>query len=106
MKKPNLRKLTPFDLINVLLLLVISVFMLYPFWHVVMASFMTGAEFLRKNLMLYPQNPTLENFKYLILETDMMQYLVNTILITAVGTVSSLFFTTVTAYGLSKKFPG
>ncbi len=99
-------KVTLFDSINYSLLILICLVMMYPFWHVVMASFMTGAEFLGKNLMFYPKRPTLENFKYMILETDTMKYLANTIYITAIGTVCSLFFTTMTAYGLSKKFPG
>jgi len=106
MKKINLKKINLFDTANYGLLILISIIMLYPFWHVVMASFMTGSEFLRKNLMLFPRNPTLENFTYLIFETDTMRYLTNTILITVIGTISSLFFTTATAYGLSKKFPG
>jgi ABC-type glycerol-3-phosphate transport system permease component len=80
--------------------------MVYPFWHVIVGSFMNGTEYLSKNLLFWVEKPTVENYTYLLFQTETMTYIYNTLFITVVGTVLSVFFTTYTAYGLSKTFPG
>ena len=95
-----------FEYINGALLIVIAGAMFYPFWHVLLGSFMTGGEFLSKTVFLWVSKPTLRNFQYMLSETDTLQYVGNTLFITILGTLLSLFFTATTAYGLSRTFPG
>lgn len=100
------KKLSVADLIIGFFMIIICIIMIYPFWHVLMGSFMTGTEYLQKNVLLWANSPTLDNYTYLIEETDTLLYIVNTLFITIFGTVISVFFTTYSAYALSKKFPG
>lgn len=100
------KKLSLADIIIGFFMMIICIIMVYPFWHVLMGSFMNGTEYLQKNVLLWANNPTLENYSYLLEETDTLLYIFNTAFITVIGTLLSVFFTTYSAYALSKKFPG
>lgn len=100
------KKLGLADLIIGFFMIIICIIMIYPFWHVLMGSFMTGTEYLQKNVLLWANNPTFDNYSYLLEETDTVLYIINTLFITVFGTVISVFLTTYSAYALSKKFPG
>ncbi len=100
------KKLGIADFIIGFLMIIICIIMVYPFWHVLMGSFMTGTEYLQKNVLLWANSPTLDNYSYLLEETDTVLYIINTLFITIFGTVISVFLTTYSAYALSKKFPG
>ena len=83
-----------------------SVVMIYPFWHTIVGSFLKYEEYFRKTVYLWSSEPTLEAYR-VVLRTGLIRSpMYNTMLITAVGTIYSLFVTAFVAYGLSKKFPG
>jgi ABC-type glycerol-3-phosphate transport system permease component len=100
------KKLSIADIIIGFFMIIICIIMVYPFWHVLMGSFMNGTEYLQKNVLLWVNNPTLDNYKYLLAETDTLLYILNTVFIAVFGTVLSVFFTTYSAYALSKNIPG
>jgi len=100
------KKLGLADFIIGVFMIIICIIMIYPFWHVLMGSFMTGTEYLQKNVLLWANNPTFDNYSYLLEETDTVLYIINTLFITVFGTIISVFLTTYSAYALSKKFPG
>ena len=79
---------------------------LYPFWHVIMGSFMQYEEYYAKSLFLWVNHPTLDAYAIVFKNGKFIPALLNTIGITLVGTVWSLFFTALAAYGMSKEFPG
>jgi len=100
------KKLSIADIIIGFFMIIICIIMVYPFWHVLMGSFMNGTEYLQKNVLLWVNNSTLDNYKYLLAETDTLLYILNTVFIAVFGTVLSVFFTTYSAYALSKNIPG
>lgn len=100
------RRIDLFEILNYVFFVLVLVIMLYPFWHVLMGSFMSQGEYYRKLLFLWPSVPTLENYRIIVTESDVIPPLLNTIGVTIVGTSVSLMFTAYLSYGLSKRFPG
>lgn len=89
-----------------LLFIVVCILTLYPFWHVIMGSFMQYDEYYAKSLFLWVSNPTLDAYEIVFKNGKFVPAMCNTIGITLIGTVWSLFFTSLAAYGMSKQFPG
>jgi putative aldouronate transport system permease protein len=102
----GLFKFTWLDGVNYLVLLFLSLIMLYPLWHVIMATFMNSGEYFGQTFIFYPKHPTLENLLFMYVETPTLKYVGNTLFITLLGTFLGLFFTSMMAWGLSRKFPG
>lgn len=100
------KKRSPFILFNYAFFIVLSFLMLYPFWHVLISSFMTSAEYNSKQFFFYVDNPTLESYRFMINGHHIMTYIQNSVKITLIGIGSSLFLTSLAAYSLSKKIPG
>lgn len=88
------------------LFVVICILMLYPFLHVIMASFMQYDEYFGKSLYVWVDKPTLDAYKIVLNSGKFMPAMRNTIGVTIIGTLFSLLVTAITAYGMSKKFPG
>jgi putative aldouronate transport system permease protein len=76
---------------------------LYPFWLCVIYAFNDGMDAQRMSLFLWPRKLTLDNFRVVFLERSLMRAFGVTVLRTAVGTVASLFFTSMVAYALSQE---
>ncbi len=95
-----------FDVVNVGALIVLCVVMAYPLWYTVVGSLMEESEFLTKRFLLYPERPTLAGYQKVFEDGTIFIHYRVTVLITVVGTVFSLFVTSVSSYGLSKKFYG
>jgi putative aldouronate transport system permease protein len=95
-----------FDVVNVGALIILCVVMAYPLWYTIVGSLMEESEFLTKRFLLYPERPTLAGYQKVFEDGTIFIHYRVTVLITVVGTVFSLFVTSVSAYGLSKKFYG
>lgn len=97
-----------FDICNTLFLIFIMIVMLYPFWHVAMASF-SDSNYLaaHSGVLLRPLKFTVEAYRRVAKNPNIITGYVNTIFIVVVGTLSSTFFTLLAAYVMSRKpFPG
>lgn len=109
MKKKNKireRKAWIADVLIHILFILVCILTLYPFWHVIMGSFMQYEEYYAKSLFLWVSNPTLDAYEIVFKNGKFLTAMFNTIGITLTGTVWSLFFTALAAYGMSKQFPG
>jgi ABC-type glycerol-3-phosphate transport system permease component len=80
-------------------------FMLYPFWHTMMGSIMSYDEYLRRPILIWVAEPTLENYIHIFTKGDIISPMRVTVMITIIGTLTSVIFTAYAAYGLSKRFP-
>jgi putative aldouronate transport system permease protein len=87
--------------INLILLIVVAFSTLYPFIYVLMYALSDSKAAMSGGLFLWPKKPTIDAF-VAISKTPMMytSYL-NTIFVTVVGTVLSIFATALIAYPLS-----
>ena len=99
-----------FETLDVILCIILSLFALMiivPFINVIAVSFTTSAEYARTPVLLFPQSPTLENYKALISDARIGVGYRTTLLMLVLGVPINLFLTSSLAYGLSRgNFPG
>lgn len=86
-----------------ILLTLLSVIMLYPFWNSLVISFNQGSDTALGGVTLWPRVFTLENYYIVFQDHRLLNSFWVTILRTLSGTALSVFFTALLAYGMSKK---
>lgn len=79
-----------------------GVFMLIPFWWMIITAFKPTPEIFSIPITWFPHHPSLANFRRLFQSFSYFTYLRNSSIITAVDTVSSIFFATMAGYGFAK----
>lgn len=94
-----------FDIVNGLLMLLLVVVTIYPFYYVTMASLSDSNLLIRHTgLLLKPLGFSLDAFKKVIDNPNILSGYGNTLLILVGGTFVNLLFTTVGAYAFSRRF--
>jgi len=91
-----------FDVINVFLMLAMIVVMIYPVWYCFVGAFSEGQDYMRGGVYIWPRKFTLANIQALFFEPVILKAFNITILKCAVGTITSLLFTTIVAYGMTR----
>ncbi|MFD0959105.1 carbohydrate ABC transporter permease [Paenibacillus chungangensis] len=94
------------DWINIAVLLFISIAMIIPFLYIFSVSFSSMEEYLSSDFILWPKVWVTGAYEYILANDKFIKSVFVTILITTVGTLLNLAFTSTMAYGLSKKFYG
>lgn len=102
----TVRRLQVFDLFNYLFLVLLCGVMLYPFWHTLVASLMSFAEYTNTRFLFFPKKPTFQAYKQIAETGLIIRPFINTVAMTLVHTVTSVYCTAYVAYGMSKKYPG
>lgn len=96
-----------FDIINHLLLILITIAVFYPLYFIVIASFSDPAAVSAGNVHFLPKGFNLDGYIKVFENRKIWTGYGNSILYTVVGTLINLTFTITAAYGLSKKtLPG
>lgn len=101
--KRKRKKLTMFDVINVLLLTLFAIIILLPFYNAVMISFMTEAEYVQHKFALFPKEPTLSAYKSIFETGSLANAYKSTLTIVFVGLIYSMTLTTLGAFVLSRE---
>jgi putative aldouronate transport system permease protein len=83
---------------------VLSVMMLYPFWHVIMMSFSSAEATAKGGIFLLPKGFNLETYETVFKNPQILTGYTTTLVVTLIGTAFGTFFTASTAYALSKKY--
>jgi len=84
------------------LLTIFSLLALLPCLHVISKSFSFGNNVTAGLVYFWPKGFQLETVKYVLTQTSFFKSLLNSIVVTSIGTVISMFVTITTAYPLSK----
>ena len=93
--------------LNVLCLTAVALLCFIPFLLVVAESFTTNDELIRRSVVLIPHMWSAEAYRFIFADPIIPRSLILTILITAVGTIINLVFTSTMAFGLARKgLPG
>lgn len=94
------------EVIIYLILTFLAVIMVIPFIYVIAASFAKESEIQTRPIFLWPNEPTLAAYEEVFDMSNMgptvIRSLIVSILVTVIGTIINLFFTTTMAYGLSR----
>lgn len=93
-------------LLNYLVLALVGFITFYPFWYVLMYSLSTYRDVLNTKFLIVPVGFTLENYRYVFADSSMYTGAINSIFVTAVGTVLSLIVTMLMAYPMARKIEG
>ncbi len=96
------QKIEMFDVVNVILMILMMVVMLFPFWYSVVGSLNDGSDYLTGGVYLWPRKFTFYNYKAVFRDKTILNSFAITALKAIVGTVTSLFVTSLAAYGLSR----
>ncbi len=100
------------NIVVFLFLLVVALFMVLPMVFIFSNAFKPLSELFIFPPKLFPQNPTFDNFTNLsaLLGDSWLpfpRYILNSVIITIIGTTGNIIFSSMAAYILSKKnFPG
>lgn len=92
-----------FDIINTILVVLITVITIYPLYFTVIASFSSPTEVASGNTLLWFKEFTLDHYKYVFQEKALWVGYKNTIVYTLLGTIYNLVLTIPAAYVLSKR---
>jgi putative aldouronate transport system permease protein len=93
--------------LNYVLLVIFSLACLYPFVYMLALSFNSGVDTMKGGITVFPRVFTLANYSAIFQDSYIIAAYRVTILRTVVGTLSSVFVTALTAYGLSERsLPG
>lgn len=92
-----------FDYLIYLLLALVLIICLYPFWNVFIVSINDASDTVRGGLYLLPRKFTLESYSIVFQNKEIWQAAFVSFARTVIGTAVSLTFTTLLAYGMSKK---
>ena len=92
-----------FAYFNYTFLILLSLFMLIPFIHIVAGSFSSGLAIDRGEVQLWPAQFTLDNYHAVLGDINIWRSFGVTTFVTVVGTAANLLFTSLLAFGLVKK---
>jgi putative aldouronate transport system permease protein len=94
---------TVFAAFNYLFFFMLSVMMLYPFWHVIMMSFSSVEATAKGGIFLWPKGFNLDTYEAVFKNPQIWTGYGTTLMVTITGTCFGTLFTATTAYALSKK---
>lgn len=96
------KRITAFDCVNTVVMLLVSFIMLYPFWYCVVGSLNEGVDYMRGGVFLWPRKWTLANYRAVFMDKAILQAFKVTILKCLVGTITSLLCTAMVAYSITR----
>ena len=93
-----------FTVFNTIIMILVAVATLYPFLYLVSQSFTSTQAIIEGYTGLVPKGFNVDTYAYVLTRNDyeFLRYYLNTIIYTVIGTVLSLFFSSILAYPLSK----
>ena len=93
--------------VRLLVLLPIMIFVVFPFYWVIVTSFKTTPQISERRSIFWPEPATTEQFTSLIQNTPFLTWFGNSVLVAAASTLISVAFAALAAYALSRlKFIG
>ena len=96
-----------FDWVNTVIMLLVIIFTLYPFWYVIVASVSSISHVINSVVLLWPDGLHWDAYQQVFRNNLVPTAYANTIFITLMGTVISMLLTCASAFVLSRKeLPG
>ncbi|WP_168121775.1 carbohydrate ABC transporter permease [Paenibacillus sp. HB172176] len=92
-----------FEIVNYTLLLVFAAFCIIPFWHLAATSIATSREVLDNSFLMIPLHYTMDAYQVVFSTTVITRAMLNSIVITVIGTLLSIAVSVLMAYALAKR---
>jgi len=92
-----------FHLVNTSFLILLAFLTLYPFWTTIAVSFNDAMDTMRGGITFFPRKLSLFNYKVIFQTGDVFHAFYVSVARTLINLVSSVFFTAMIAYALSRR---
>lgn len=92
-----------FDSVNIFILVLLTFVMVFPFWNMVVISFVDYGDYVKNPFMLWPTNPTIEAYRFIFSSNELLNSMLITVIVTVLGTAMNMAVTVGAAYALSKQ---
>ena len=96
-------KTNAFDVFNIIFFIIMAFIMVYPFWSLVMSSFVMPHEAAGRIFIPWPREPVLHWYRYIFITDRFPRAFVITVIITVTSTLYTLIITSTCSYALTKK---
>lgn len=94
------------DTLNALLLLVLALIMLFPFYYILAVSFSTYEQYVSTELLLWPKVWVLDAYQFILSSKEFTRALWVTVYVTVIGSLINLVLTATMAYALTRNIWG
>lgn len=95
-----------FDLFNMVFLILVSFSIIFPFMHILSISLSNNNDILAKKVGIFPTGFHIGAYITVLTDYTFLRAFVNTVFLTVVTTILSVFVNSLAAYALSRKFYG
>ena len=100
------RKITLFDIIISVIMTILVILIIVPFWNAIVISLSTNEFYINHRFALWPGDFTLSNYAALFSRgSGLITAYGNTIWVSVIGTAAGMAVMTLAAYAFSRKFP-
>ena len=96
------RRIQGLDIIILVILLIYSFLIIFPFWNAFVISISSESAYLRSNMLLWPTELDLSSYKHVFTDNQLWSGFGITMILLIGGTLYQLFFTVITGYALSR----
>lgn len=90
------------DYLIIVVVALLMVLCVYPFWYVLIGSFNSGTDYMRGGVYLLPRKLSLENYVVTLADSRLYTGFRVTILRTVICTITHVLFTSMVAYAMSR----
>lgn len=97
------KKVTPFNVITIILLSILTIIFVFPFYWIMTGAFKAQGDTIKIPPQWWPANPTLENFKTLLVQNPAGQWIINSVLIALITMLLVCITSSMAGYVLAKK---
>lgn len=105
--KVGRKKFTMFDITISVIMTILVILVIVPFWNAIVISFSTNEFYVNNRFALWPGDFTWSNYMALFERgSGLITAYGNTIWVSIIGTVGGMVVMTMAAYAFSRRFPG
>ncbi|MGI2296974.1 carbohydrate ABC transporter permease [Paenibacillus sp. GXUN7292] len=97
------KRLDWFNIVNYTLLAIFCLITIYPIYFVLIGSFNEGNDYMRGGIYLFPREFSLSNYSVVLQDERLFTGMKISVLRTVIGTVTSILFTAMVSYAMSRK---
>ena len=97
------KKITPFGVITIVLLSILTIIFVFPFYWIMTGAFKSQPDTIKIPPQWWPTAPTMENFKQLLIQNPAGKWLFNSIFIALVTMILVCVTSSLAGYVLAKK---
>ncbi|BBH20139.1 protein LplC [Paenibacillus baekrokdamisoli] len=94
------------DIINIILLGLLALMMLFPFYYILTISFTSNEEYKLSELILWPDRWVTDAYTYILKSKEFIHSIGVTIYVTAVGSLANIILTATMAYAITRNIWG